>query len=921
MVIKNTRCQIPPKENDIIMNLRHFTLCSVAAALVGCNAGDENKNNNNIGSVVLSGSAVVGQTLQVSVSDPDGISSNVSYYWYADDQLIEGENGESLLITQQQIGMQLSAQAKYIDNGGVNESHITDKTANVAALAYPSLVTISGDAFIGSTLMATVTDDNGFDPETVIFEWQADGVVIENELLSSLLLTEQQFGKVITVRANFEDNQGFDETAISAPTQAVQRVNEQGVVSIVGAPTVGNVLSAEVTDADGISGEISYQWFLNSEVITEATQPSITVNQSHLGKSFTVQVMYTDDHGFSEDNLSEATIEVSEVAVDQAGSIAIIGTAPYLADVTLSAEIADNNGIDEANVSYSWYHDGEVIADATAKTFTPTDYAGAIISVSATYTDNDGFAGQVSTALDSIVYSQVVSDKAALSAALNAPVDGSVIGLNSGIYADLAEILLTSEVTIRAVEQQTPVISGDVCIHVASDVDGLQLSGLTFKDLDTLAGSYCDSQEQAVIYSEADNFVFSHNVMDGDQTDLNNETYHWLVVKGNNALIERNTFANRNNAEKGAVVKLASSSTNHIIQYNLFNNSAANASLDSSLMVINVGSSTGEDAAQLSNFKVQYNRIDDFVTGRRVMRVQTSGASINGNTIINPNGAISLEDGGFNTVSNNVIIRKSDIAQSNDRPSGVLITPLGHSVTNNYIAGIRADGKETGGIVFTANPFSQASGGVPNAGNQAVLDSAGDFTLDVSNNTVLNSIQPIVFSTEIGSKAPVGDCDELTADNAPVLYGLTKNFFKITFDGNLIANGLNDNQETQGLFLPFDASSSDHSFEYDCDLINHTQSVFSNSFGFSDSYASGDAEDDYWVDIRKLNGNGDFDADGAIDQDPAANSKEVPEFVTADNGLLETDVSGAQALAGAKGLYLIKEEDVGAGSTWQAEQQ
>ena len=49
-----------------------------------------------------------------------------------------------------------------------------------------------------------------------------------------------------------------------------------------------------------------------------------------------------------------------------------------------------------------------------------------------------------------------------------------------------------------------------------------------------------------------------------------------------------------------------------------------------------------------------------------------------------------------------------------------LVTPLRYTVVNNYIAGIRS-GNKAGGIVFTANPFSQADGGVPNAGNQAVL--------------------------------------------------------------------------------------------------------------------------------------------------------------------------------------------------------
>lgn len=632
-----------------------------------------------------------------------------------------------------------------------------------------------------------------------------------------------------------------------------------------------------------------------------------------------VQVSYVDDNGFEEEFVSAPTIPVTNVAVDQQGSIEILGTAPYLASATLTAEITDNNGVDEANVVYTWSADGAEIAGSNSKTFTPSNYAGSIISVSASYTDNDNFSDTVSDALDTLVYSTVVSDATSLINAVNSGLaDGDVVGLNTNVYANVDEILLTSAVTLRPIEGESPTITGETCIHIADTVDGAMITGLTFSSIDTKAGSVCESEEDAIIYSEGSNFVFSHNLMSGDEADLNQSSMQWLMVKGTGAIIERNTFSGRNNAEQGSIIKLASSGADHVIQYNLFSDSDNPNFDDSSLLLLNLGSTTGSDAADSSNFTVQYNLVDNFVTGRRLMRVQTSGASIHGNTIINPNGGISLEDGGFNSVTNNIIVRTTDIASSSDRPSGVLITPMGHTVSNNYIAGIRSTNKEAGGIVFTANPFSQADGGVPNAGNQAVLDGTGDLTLTVENNTVLNSIQPIVFSTEIGSRAPVGDCDELTADNSPVLYGLTKNFFVINFDANLIANGLNDDALAQGLFLPFDASSSDHSFEYDCDLINHTDSFFSNNFGFSDSYASGDVEDESWVDIRQMNGNGDFDSDGAVDQNPAENGKEAPEFITATNTLTETDPNGAQAVAGAKGLHYIQASEVGVGSTWVA---
>ncbi|EAW26092.1 hypothetical protein ATW7_06283 [Alteromonadales bacterium TW-7] len=65
------------------MNLKHFALCAIAAAIVGCDT-DANNNDNELGSIALSGTATSGQTLTTNVSDPDGISGTVSYFWYAD---------------------------------------------------------------------------------------------------------------------------------------------------------------------------------------------------------------------------------------------------------------------------------------------------------------------------------------------------------------------------------------------------------------------------------------------------------------------------------------------------------------------------------------------------------------------------------------------------------------------------------------------------------------------------------------------------------------------------------------------------------------------------------------------------------------------------------------------------------------------
>ena len=454
-------------ENRATMKLKHFALCAIAAAIVGCDT-NSNNNDNNLGSIALSGTVTSGQTLTAEVSDPDGISGDVTYYWYADGEAIAGANSASFTLTDDQIGLPITVQGLYTDDGGINESHITDPTADVAAIAFPASLTITGDALVGSQLTANVADENGFDGDTVTYKWFADDVEIADEALSTLTLTDAQFGTVITVSASFEDSRGFSESVTSTGTEVVARTNSEGEVTISGTPTVGNILTAEVADTDGATGDITYQWLADAQEIDGATQSTFTVDASLLGQKISVQVAYTDDNGFIEDNTSEETIAVSAVAVDEAGSVAIMGVAPYLTSGELTAEITDNNGVEEANVTYTWSADGVEVADSNSKTFTPSAYAGSIMSVTATYTDNDGFASSATNSLDTVVYTQLVSNpEALLSAVSGGLADGDVIGLNTGVYADMDAILLTSAVTLRAVEGQTPVLSGEVCVHVA----------------------------------------------------------------------------------------------------------------------------------------------------------------------------------------------------------------------------------------------------------------------------------------------------------------------------------------------------------------------------------------------------------------------------------------------------------------------
>ena len=872
---------------------------------------------NNESELIISGYPIVGNTLFAEVIDLDGTSFDMAYQWYANNIEIPNEVHSSLLLTDAQLGSIITVSAAFKDNYGFNEQPLSASTQPVWRNNNEGEVNINGVPIVGNTLFADVQDSDG-DPSDVFYQWYADNIKITDEVYDSLILTEFQLGKVIAVNAVFKDGYGFSESVISSPTEPVQSTNTKGTVVIQGLPIVGDTLFSEVYDADDISLDIAYQWFADEQIILGATNSTLSVSDLFFDKKISVRAIYTDDRGFIENNLSEQTSTVSRPVVNETGSIAIIGDTPYISNNQLSAEITDVNGFSQQSVIYTWFADGVKIDSSNNKTFTPNGYVGSIISVTAKYIDNDGFSNNVSDTLSTIIYTLTVSDEASLLGAVNGGLaDGDIIGLNTGTYVDMDSIVLTSGVTLRATDAQVPIISGELCVHITDSANGATLTGLTFKDIDMKAGSICEKQEETSILSEGDNFTFSQNTIDGEEKKLNKSKYHWITLKGKNTLIERNTFSKRNTAKKGSVIKMSTSGSDQLVQYNLFKDSSNLNFNKASLHLIKVGSSSGASSAKDLNFTIQYNRIENFVTGRRLIRVQSSGVKIKGNTIVNPSGGITLEDGGFNSITDNIIIRATKNANSKDRPSGILITPLGHTISNNYIAGIHSRAKETGGIVFTAAPFSKGKGGKPNVGNQAILDQAGDFTLTITNNTVLNSQQPVLFSTEVGPRAGVKDCHNLTASNNPTLYSLTKNSFVINFTGNLVANGLNDDATTQGLYYPY-TSPSDHVFEYDCDLINHTNSIFSNNFGYTHQRIGGSARSD-WVEIRDSNGNGAFSLSGAIDQDPANTGKEILEFVTAKSTLLETAPSGAQYLAGAKELHYIQASEVGVGSIWQSQ--
>lgn len=104
--------------------------------------------------------------------------------------------------------------------------------------------------------------------------------------------------------------------ALTVAPPAPAPANQPGMVEITdaggavlsGAAAVGVTLMAQVSDPQGCSGAIGYQWLLDGEPIVGATAASQQVQVLQVGHVLSVAVSYTDDQGHQESHSSASLL-------------------------------------------------------------------------------------------------------------------------------------------------------------------------------------------------------------------------------------------------------------------------------------------------------------------------------------------------------------------------------------------------------------------------------------------------------------------------------------------------------------------------------------------------------------------------------------------------------------------------------------
>ena len=231
-------------------------------------------------------------------------------------------------------------------------------------------------------------------------------------------------GKGIQARVSFLDDHGNTETlrspifSIPAPPNNVAT----GSPVITGTAQVGETLSVDVSgisdDDTIITSTLTYLWYANDgtddTAIEGATGSTYTLVDDDVGKTITVQVIFTDGFGFSEVLTSAPTAAVTgatentdrgahtetvgggtkKVESSNAASGAPIITGTTEVGQTLTADttgIADGDGLNNATFAYLWLADDVELSGATTSSYTLVAIdSGKSVKVRVSFTDDAG---------------------------------------------------------------------------------------------------------------------------------------------------------------------------------------------------------------------------------------------------------------------------------------------------------------------------------------------------------------------------------------------------------------------------------------------------------------------------------------------------------------------------------------------------
>ncbi len=268
-----------------------------------------NVNDAPVGMPSISGTATVGQTLgavTTAVSDADGLGT-FAYQWKRSGVAVAGATAASYLLTNADVGAQMSLSVTYTDGFGTAETLASAPTPTVQIFNHlpTGSVTVSGTAALGQTLTATstVADVDGLG--TLTWRWQALNGALWSEVADNnrnTLIVDARFtGLPLRAGVSYTDAQGTTEAVFSGATSSVASVTFNAIIGTAGADTLSGTAGADkisgLAGNDTLNGGIGNDLMLgglgDDTYVVDALADGVVENPSEGNDTVQSSVTYT----------------------------------------------------------------------------------------------------------------------------------------------------------------------------------------------------------------------------------------------------------------------------------------------------------------------------------------------------------------------------------------------------------------------------------------------------------------------------------------------------------------------------------------------------------------------------------------------------------------------------------------------------
>lgn len=317
---------------------------------------------------VITGSPVVGTTLQLDPGTWSPGDVDVEIEWYVAGLLVEGVTGTSYSPVEADVDKAVSVTVRATRDGYEPASRTS---ANIGPVTLPLLSmtaapTVTGTPQVGSTLTATPGTWLPADGLSFTYTWSAGASTVAEGPEPTYSPTAQDVGKPITVRVA-ASRAGYATATRATTTPAVFQTPTTNPTApkITGIPQVGQTLTADAGQWLPSTVTTTYQWLVGGVPAAGQTARTFVVPPTALGKPVAVRVTGSGS-GPALAVTTPATANVKAGVLRSVKAPAVTGTA------AVGKVLKGNPGTVSpaaTKVTYQWLRNGKAIRGATKATY------------------------------------------------------------------------------------------------------------------------------------------------------------------------------------------------------------------------------------------------------------------------------------------------------------------------------------------------------------------------------------------------------------------------------------------------------------------------------------------------------------------------------------------------------------------------